>query len=106
MKAGYAVRFHPAVRADLLAIAGMLAERAGRAAAERALADIEATVRGLGDLPHRGSLRPEITEGLRAIPAGRRAVVAFAVGDATREVLVYAVTWGGADWMARVGVRR
>ena len=55
--------------------------------------------------PHRGSLRDEIAPGLRAIPAGRKAVIAFAVDDDVAEVLIYAVTYGGADWAMRSSMR-
>ena len=47
----------------------------------------------------------QIAPGLRAIPAGRKSVVAFIVDDERREVLVLAVTTGGADEMGRVGQR-
>ena len=43
--------------------------------------------------------------GLRAVPAGRRTVVAFLVDDEGREVLVVAVAHAGADWIALVGGR-
>jgi toxin ParE1/3/4 len=97
----YEVRFHPAVREDLRTIARLIAEAGGRVAAERRLAEIEATVRSLAETPHKGSLRHEISPGLRAIPAGRRGVVAFTVDDRARCVLVHAITWGGADWIGR-----
>lgn len=102
MTTPYALRFHPKVRDDLEAIVRLIADYSGRPAAERRLAEIEAVVRGLADTPHKGSLRHEIAEGLRAIPAGRRAVVAFTVDDARRTVLIHAVSYGGADWMAAI----
>ena len=55
--------------------------------------------------PHKGSIRDEIAPGLRAIPAGRKAVIAFAVDDKAGEILVHAVTYGGTDWMARARSR-
>lgn len=60
----------------------------------------------VAETPHKGSLRHEIAPGLRAIPAGRHAVVAFTVDDADRSVLVHAITHGGADWISRVRDRR
>lgn len=101
----YRVRFHPAVRKDLETIARLIAEHSGREAAEARLAEIEAAVRRLEETPHKGTLRHEIAAGLRAIPAGRRAVVAFVVDDAAEEVRVYAVSYGGADWISRVRTR-
>jgi len=102
----YEIRFHPAVRSDLEAVARLIADAAGRAAAERRLADIEATVRSLAETPHKGTIRDAIAPGLRAIPAGRRGVVAFTVDDAARCVYVHAVTWAGGDWVGRSLRRR
>ncbi len=102
----YRIRFHPAVAGDLDAIAGWIVEHAGPEAAERRLAEIEAVIATLRDTPHKGSIRDEIAPGLRAIPAGRRAVVAFFVDDTAREVLIYAVSYAGADWIARSTARR
>lgn len=102
----YRIRLHPAVAGNLDAIARWIVEHAGPDAAERRLAEIEATLASLHDTPHKGSIRDEIAPGLRAIPAGRRAVVAFTVDDAAREVLIYAVSYAGADWIARATTRR
>lgn len=102
----YRIRFHPAVAGDLDAIARWIVENAGPDAAERRLAEIEATLASLRDNPHKGSTRDEIAPVLRAIPAGRRTVVAFPVHDATRQVLIYAVSYAGADWIARTTTRR
>jgi len=91
---------------DLDAIARWIVEHAGPEAAERRLAEIEAVIASLRDTPHKGSTRDEIAPGLRAIPAGRRAVVAFVVDDTAREELIHAVTYAGADWIARTTARR
>jgi toxin ParE1/3/4 len=56
--------------------------------------------------PHKGSVPNEIAPGIRVIPAGRKAVVAFLVDDEAAEVLICAVTYGGADWIRRTGARR
>jgi len=69
------------------------------------LAEIEAAIATLKATPHKGNLRDEITPGLRAIPAGRKAVIAFVVDGNAAEALVYAVTYGGADWAMRSGAR-
>ncbi len=45
-------------------------------------------------------------DGLRAIPAGRKAVIAFVVDGDAGEVLIYVVTYGGADWVMRSSARR
>ena len=101
----FRIRFHPLVARDLDAIAQWIIEYAGGGAAERRLDEIEQTISSLARTPHKGSLRNEIAPGLRAIPAGRRAVIAFTVDDEAGEVFIHAVTYGGADWVARTRSR-
>ena len=101
----YRIRFHPLVARDLDAIAHWIIDYAGHEAAARKLAEIEAAIATLRITPHKGSLRDEIAPGLRAIPAGRKAVIAFVVDDDAGEVLIYAVTYGGADWVGRSSAR-
>lgn len=101
----YAVRLHPAVRGDLSTIVDYIAAYAGERAAARVLDSLEAAIRRLADTPHLGTIRDEIAPGLRAIPAGRRGVIALTVDDTSRTVFVHAVTYAGADWMARATTR-
>lgn len=102
----WSLRFHPKVVEDLDAITTWILDYAGPLAAERRLAEIETALASLTLTPHRGSLRDEIAPGLRAIPAGRKAVVAFTLDEDRREVLVHAITYSGADWAARSRTRR
>jgi toxin ParE1/3/4 len=101
----YRIRFHPLVARDLDVIAHWIIDYAGTEAAARKLSEIEAAIATLKTTPHKGSLRDEIAPGLRAIPAGRKAVIAFVVDEDAGEVLIYAVTYGGADWIGRSSVR-
>ena len=101
----YRIRFHPLVARDLDAIAHWIIDYAGPEAAARKLAEIEEAIATLKITPHKGSLRDEIAPRLRAIPAGRKAVIAFVVDDDAGEVLIYAVTYGGADWIGRSSAR-
>ena len=101
----YRIRFHPLVARDLDAISQWILDHAGPEVAARKLAEIEAAIVTLKAMPHKGSLREEIAPGLRAIPAGRKAVIAFVVDDDASEVLIYAVTYGGADWAMRSSAR-
>jgi plasmid stabilization system protein ParE len=101
----YRIRYHPLVARDLDAIAQWILDYAGPDSAARKLAEIEAAIATLKATPHKGSLRTEIAPGLRAIPAGRKAVIAFTVDDDATEVLIYAVTYGGADWAKRSRMR-
>jgi len=102
----YRIRLHPAVSADLDAIVHWLVDYAGLEVAERKLAEIEQAIESLKQVPHKGTIRNEIAQGLRAVPAGRKATIAFTVDDDTREVWVHAVTYAGADWFARSMARR
>ncbi len=95
----YRIRFHPLVARDLDAIAHWIIDYVGHEAAARKLAEIEAAIATLKATPHKGSRRHEIAPGLRAVPAGRKAVIAFVVDDDAGEVLIFAVTYGGADWI-------
>jgi toxin ParE1/3/4 len=102
----YQINFHPLVARDLDVIAHLIVDYSGPEVAACKLAEIEAVVTSLNDFPHRGSIRKEIVLGLRAIPAGRKAVVAFVVDDDARDVLIYAISYGGSDWISQVGARR
>ena len=95
------LRFHPLVEQDLETIVQWIIDHAGSEAPARRLAEIEQTLVGLAHMPHKGSIRNEIAAGLRAVPAGRKAVIAFSVDDAVREVFIHAVSFGGADWVER-----
>ena len=97
----YRVRFHPLVVRDLEAIAQWIIEYAGSEVAHRKLGEIEQEIANLARTPHKGSIRDEIAPGLRAIPAARRAVIAFTVDDDANEVLVHCITYSGADWVSR-----
>ncbi|MEX0385306.1 UNVERIFIED_CONTAM: type II toxin-antitoxin system RelE/ParE family toxin [Spiribacter pallidus] len=101
----YRIRLHPAVAEDLQSIAGMITDYAGPEAAKHRLAEIESAVLGLADTPHKGSLRDEIAPGLRAIPAGRKAVVAFTVDDPSQTVFVHIVGYAGSNWVKRAPAR-
>tara|TARA_R110000868_G_scaffold270254_1_gene529600 strand:- start:292 stop:609 length:318 start_codon:yes stop_codon:yes gene_type:complete len=101
----YRIRYHPLVARDLDVIVRWILDYAGPDAAARKLAEIDAAIATLKAKPHKGSLRDEIAPGLRAIPAGRKAVIAFVVDDDAAEVLIYAVTYGGADWAMNRGMR-
>lgn len=101
----YRIKFHPLVARDLDAIAHWIIDYAGPDVAARKLSEIEAAIATLKTTPHKGSLRDEVAPGLRAIPAGRKAVIAFLVDDDASEVLIYTVTYGGANWVRRGSTR-
>ena len=101
----YLLRFHPLVEQDLENIVRWIIDQAGPAAAAQRLDEIEETIMGLSRMPHRGSIRSQIAPGLRAIPAGRKAVIAFTIDDTAKEVFIQAVSYGGADWARRSRAR-
>ncbi len=68
-------------------------------ACERAAArleEIEAAMLSLGDVPHQGTLRPDLLPGLRSV-TNQRAILYFDVADDRRLVRVLAVFFGGQD---------
>lgn len=101
----YHIRYHPSVADDLIAIAELIEDYAGPQVARRKLVEIAEVAQSLSALPHRGTKRDHILPGLRAIPAARRAVIAFTVNDTAQEVFVMAITYGGADWIKRADAR-
>lgn len=101
----YRILRHPDVAADLFDVIDLIADYAGSNVALRKLAEIEATIRGLAQTPHIGSLRQDILPDLRAIPTARKGVVSFVVDDDVKEVLVISVTYAGADWISRSQTR-
>ena len=101
----YRIRFHPSVTDDLDWITEWISDYAGLSIAAAKIDEIEQTIRSLAMTPHKGSKRDELAPGLRAIPAGRKGIVVFSVDDDLCEVLIYAVSYGGADWVRRSKMR-
>lgn len=78
-----------------------------REAFERAVArlgDIEHSIDGLGEVPHQGTLWPEVMENLRWTTKNR-AILYFTVDDAARTVDVLAVFFGGQDHKTHILTR-
>lgn len=70
---------------------------AGPDAAAHKLVESEAAIATLEMTPQKGSLHEVIAPGLRAVQAGRKAVIGFVVDDDAAEVLGYEVTYDGED---------
>lgn len=96
---------HPRVARDFEDIADLIATYAGVDVALRKLAESEACLTRLADTPHVGTIRDEISPGLRALPAARKGVVCFVVDDAASEVRVISITYAGAEGVRGVGER-
>lgn len=101
----YKLLRHPEVATDLFDIVDLIAGYAGAEIALRKLAQIEATLLGLAQTPHVGSLRHEIHPNLRAIPTAGKGVISFVVDDDANAVLIVSVTYAGADWVHRAKKR-
>ncbi len=72
--------------------------------AEQRLDEIEAGMEGLGEVPHQGTLKPHLGNGIRNVTKGR-AVYYFEVDDDEQIVRILAVFFGGQDHEARILLR-
>ncbi|MDM9647614.1 type II toxin-antitoxin system RelE/ParE family toxin [Rhizobium sp. S163] len=102
----YRVTRHPLVKNDLLDITILVGEYAGDEVAEDKIDLIEQKLRSLADFPRIGTIRSDLYPGLRAIPASEKATVCFTVNDEAQSVFVLCISYGGADWQARVRDRQ
>ncbi|TCQ29078.1 type II toxin-antitoxin system RelE/ParE family toxin [Rhizobium sp. PP-CC-3G-465] len=102
----YAVTRHPAFEADLREIQRLIEDYAGAGVANRKIVEIVRFIERLSDFPKIGSVRNDIMEGLRAIPATDKATVCFVVDDEAMDILILAVGYAGSDWQARMAERR
>ncbi len=102
----YTIIQHPSVGADLLEITDYIASHSGLAVAKAKVDEIVAFVNRLADYPKIGSLRNELSPGLRAIPAVGKATVCFTVDDQNRTVVILCISYAGSDWASRIKERR
>ncbi len=101
----YRITRHPLVKNDLLDITILVGDYSGYEIAEDKIDLIEQKLRSLADFPHIGTIRNDLYPGLRAIPASEKAVVCFTVDDEAQSAFVLCISYGGADWQARVQER-
>tara|TARA_R110002049_G_scaffold229189_1_gene401308 strand:+ start:107 stop:424 length:318 start_codon:yes stop_codon:yes gene_type:complete len=101
----YKIVRHRGVADDLLDIAFLIVDYAGVEVALRTIDEIETSIGKLAAMPHVGSLRHNITEGLRAIPAADKAVICFVVDDELSEVRIMAIGNAGSDWVSETTAR-
>ena len=102
----YTIIRHPGVEADLLEITSYIASYAGLAVGKAKVDEIVAFINRLADYPKIGSLRNELSPGLRAIPAAGKATVCFKVDDERRQLIILCISYAGSDWASRVKDRR
>lgn len=98
----YKIRIHPEVENDLAEVVAAIAKYAGLAVGLAKIDEIIAFIDTLSDFPKIGTVRDEISPGLRAIPASEKAVVCFKVDDTTATVFVICISYAGSDWMSRI----
>ena len=101
----YVVDRHPSVAQDFFEIAQLIGEYASYSVAEKKVDEIERFIAKLTDFPHIGTIRDDISLGLRAIPAAEKAVICFTVNDKTHTVKIVCVTYAGQDWQEIVRAR-
>lgn len=98
----YKIRFHPEVATDLQVIADIIANHSGITEATHKLVHIQDTAYCLADNPKKGSSQTEAGSAVRAIPAGRKGIIAFEIDENTTTVFVIAVAYGGTEWLSKL----
>ena len=66
--------------------------------------EIEDAMIALGEVPHQGTLHPDVSDGLRSVTKGR-AIFYFDVDDSEQLVRVLAIFFGGQDHQRRMLLR-
>ena len=102
----YKIWFHPEVATDLQVIADTIANHSGITEATHKLVHIQNTAYRLADNPKKGSSQTEAGSAVRAIPAGRKGIIAFEIDENTTTVFVIAVAYGGTEWLSKIEGRK
>jgi toxin ParE1/3/4 len=89
------VVLRPDAEDDLVAIHDFIADEAGARIADGYLQRLEVAIFALSDFPSRGTLRPDIGQGVRTTGFERRVTLLFRVLESEVEVL--RVLYGGRD---------
>lgn len=93
---------HPLVQHDLTEIFYFIADYAGDLTALEKTDQIAVAIEKLSTLPFQGTRYDDIHPGLRAVPAGEKAMAVFSIDPSTRTIFLYMISYGGMDWQARV----
>ena len=99
----YTVVFAPEAEDSLVSLHDYIAEHGSPRAAQRYTDAIVTYCESLAMFPHRGMRRDDVRPGLRITNYKRRAVIAFAVDDATARVAILDVFYGGRDYEHALG---
>ncbi len=101
----YRLEYHSDAVQDLVDIHNLIEDYAGRAIADRKMAEIEAATYRLESLPKIGSVRDDFAPNLRALPVADKGVICFTVDDETLTVFIICISYAGSDWASRVKER-
>lgn len=93
----YTVVFTPEAEDSLVSIYEYIASHGSPNTAARYTDAIVSYCEGMATFPHRGTLRSDVRPGLRLTNYKRRAVIAFEIDDATSQVAIIDVFYGGRD---------
>jgi len=96
----YTVAFTPEAEEQLAELYGYIAERTSSATALRFTSAIVDYCDTLQDFPHRGTQRDDVRPGLRISHYKRNTAIAFAVDDASAEVTIIGIFYGGRNYLA------
>jgi plasmid stabilization system protein ParE len=102
----YRISPHPKVQLDFANILSLIGGYAGYLSGRKKVAEVKQSISNLKDFPHIGTVRDDITAGLRAIPSGEKATICFTVDDETRTVNIICVTYAGQDWQKIAKTRK
>lgn len=97
----YRIELAPDVALDLIAIARHVETwTQDRALADRTVAAIRSYLGSFDTVPHRGTRRDDLRQGLRIVPFQRRTTVALTVDEVRGSVRVLRVFYAGQDYEA------
>lgn len=96
----YTVIFTPEAEEQLAELYNYIRERTSSNTAMRYTTAVVDYCAAMKDFPHRGTQRGDIRPGLRISNYKKNAVIAFSVDDASMEVTIVGVFYGGRNYLA------
>jgi toxin ParE1/3/4 len=93
----FCVRYRPQAEADLDAIHDWLLRVASHDRADAYVDRIIAHCDSFADLPHRGTMRDDLSPGLRTTSWRKRLTIGFRVFETEREVAIIFIAWRGRN---------
>jgi plasmid stabilization system protein ParE len=96
----YRVIFSPEAEEQLAALYNYIADAASPDIAAGYTEAIVSYCEGLHTFPIRGTVRDDVRPGLRITNYQKRAVIAFEVDEATKQISIIGLFYGGQDYEA------